>query len=145
MILGIHHASVTVSDLDRALYFYRDLLGLELLYTKENSGGKETSRGVGLEGARMRVAVLKAGEDQVELIEYLSPKGKPYDRRPCDIGNMHIAFRVGNIKAKYDELIKKGVRFNAAPSEITSGPMKGWFWTYFNDFDGSQLELVEQR
>ena len=145
MIFGIHHVSVTVSDIDKALPFYVDLLGLKLLYIRENVGGKETSRGLGVERAKMRIAVLNAGEDTVELIQYIAPKGRPYDRRPCDIGNMHIAFKVNDIKKKYDELVKKGVKFNAPPIEIRGGKMKGWLWTYFNDSDGAQLELVEQR
>jgi hypothetical protein len=45
----------------------------------------------------------------------------------------------------YDDLMKKGIKFNTPPSEITEGPMKGWIWTYFKDPDGAQLELVEEH
>ena len=143
MITGIHHASISVSDMNQSIVFYRDLLGLKLLYVTEG-GGEETSRGVGVKGANMKLAVLKAGEDQIELIQYVSPKGKPYDRLPCDIGNMHIAFLVKDIDKTYSDLKQKGLKFNASPIEITEEPMKGWKWTYFKDPDGAQLELVEQ-
>lgn len=144
MIDGVHHASVAVSNINKAIVFYRDVLGLKLLYMVE-SAGEETSRGVGVKGANMKIAVLKAGDDIIELIQYVTPRGKPYDRLPCDIGNMHIAFRVSDINKVYDELKKKGVNFNSPPIEIIEGPMKGWLWVYFNDPDGAQLELVEQR
>jgi len=143
MIIGVHHHSVTVSDLDRAIRFYRDILGLKLLYTTERSG-EETSKGVGVEGAQLKIAVLQAGNDKIELIEYVTPKGKPYDRRPCDVGNMHIAFQVSGIQKMYNELTKKGIKFNTAPNVIKEGPLKGWIWVYFNDPDGAQLELVQQ-
>lgn len=144
MIIGIHHSSVSVSDLDRSLAFYRDSLGLKLLYTSEG-GGEETSRGVGLKGAKMRLAVLEAGDDTIELIQYVTPEGKPYKLQPCDIGSMHIAFRVSDVHKMCEELKRKGVKFNAQPIEIKDGSMKGWLWTYFKDPDGAQLELVEQR
>ncbi len=32
MILGVHHAAVSVADTDRSLAFYRDLLGFEMLF-----------------------------------------------------------------------------------------------------------------
>jgi len=144
MIVGVHHTSVTVIDIDKAIAFYRDILGLRLLYTAEG-GGEETSRGVGVKGANMKLAVLQVGDDTIELIQYVTPKGKPYDRLPCDIGNMHIAFGVSDIHKMYNELKKRGIKFNTPPNETREGPMKGWLWTYFNDPDGAQLELVEQR
>ena len=144
MIVGVHHVSVTVSDIDKSIAFYRDILGLKLLYPPEESGGKEISKGVRVKGAKMMTAILRAGDDAIELIQYIAPKGKPYDRLPCDIGNMHIAFRVPNINKSYNELKDKGVKFNTLPIEIADGPMKGWLWNYFTDPDGAQLELVEQ-
>ena len=39
MIGGLHHVGITVSDLDRSLAFYRDLLGMEVVFTQEKEGG----------------------------------------------------------------------------------------------------------
>ena len=144
MIKGIHHASVAVSDLDKSISFYRDILGLKLLYI-ERFSGEQLSRGVGVKGAEMRLAILLAGDDILELIQYVTPEGKPYDRLPGDIGNMHIAFQVSDINKMYKVLIKKGIKVNTPPIENTEGPMKGMIWCYFNDPDGAQLELLEQR
>jgi catechol 2,3-dioxygenase-like lactoylglutathione lyase family enzyme len=144
MITGINHHSIAVSDIDKSIAFYRDTLGLKLLYT-EYFEGETLSKGVGVKNAAMKLAVLQAGKDTLELIEYTSPRGKPYDRLPCDIGIMHIAFQVNDVYKMYDELTKKGVKFNNPPVENTEGPMKGMIWCYFSDPDGAQLELVEQR
>jgi hypothetical protein len=40
---------------------------------------------------------------------------------------------------------KKVVKFNTPLKDVEEGENKGWIWTYFNDPDGSQLELVENR
>lgn len=143
MIKGVHHASITVSDIDKSIAFYRDVLGLRLVYTVENSG-EETSRNLGVREAKLKIAILRAGKDTIELIQYVTPKGKHNDRIPCDIGNMHVAFRVSDIYRVYSELRERGVRFNASPLEIREGPMKGWIWAYFSDPDGAQLELLEE-
>jgi len=145
VIKGVHHHGIIVSDLEKSIKFYRDILGLKLNYTNEG-GGEEIAKAVGMDGTvYMREAHLEAGKDHIELIQYVDPKGKPYDRLPCDVGNMHIAFRVSNIYKLYDELQKKGVKFNTSPVEEKEGPLKGWIWVYLKDPDGVTIEFVEQH
>ena len=45
-----HHFAVTVSDLDRAVAFYRDTLGLDVL-SEFTVGGDAFATGVGINGA----------------------------------------------------------------------------------------------
>jgi glyoxylase I family protein len=149
MIIGIHHANCTVSNMDRSILFYRDMLGLRLLYTFEHGDKKPVHRsaksGTGVEGAHLRVAVFQAGpksDDRFELIEYVTPKGKRYDRQRQDVG-MHICFLVDDIYKTYDELVRKGVKFATTPNEIGEGPMKGFIWCYFTDPDGLNLEIAQ--
>jgi len=144
MIKGIFHTSITVSNLQRSIEFYRDILGLELLFTRESSG-EGLSKSLGVENAYLKIAMFKAGDDSFELIEYSNPKCEPKSLRPCDIGNMHLAFQVSDIKVMQSKLEKHGYTFNAPPAYISEGPMKGWLWAYFKDPDGAQLELVELR
>ncbi len=144
MMKGLFHASITVSNLERSVAFYRDILGLELLYTRESSG-EGLSKGVGVENAHLKIAILRVRDDFLELIEYVTPKCVPKALRPCDIGSMHVAFQVEDIEGMARKLNNHGYHFNAPPRHITEGPMKGWVWAYFKDPDGAQLELVETR
>jgi catechol 2,3-dioxygenase-like lactoylglutathione lyase family enzyme len=144
MMKGLFHTSITVSNLERSIAFYRDILGLELLYTRESSG-EGLSKGVGVENAHLKIAMFRVGDDFLELIEYVAPKCVPKGLRPCDIGSMHVAFHVIDIGEMEQRLTKHGYHFNAPPRRITEGPMKGWIWAYFKDPDGAQLELVETR
>jgi catechol 2,3-dioxygenase-like lactoylglutathione lyase family enzyme len=146
MILGVHHTCITVSDLERSVAFYRDVLGLELVMTEESErSGDDRSKALGVPKAKVRLAILRAGDAQVELIEYVSAKGRPYDRNNNDAGAMHIAFRVEDIDAVYQRLLDHGVRFTAPPATIPAGPMEGWRWTYFFDPDGVSLEIIQTR
>ena len=142
MIKGLHHTSITVSDLESSIGFYRDILGLELLFARESSG-EGLSEALGVENAHLKIAMFRAGDDFLELIEYVNPKYEPKGLRPCDIGNMHVALRVTDIEELTRRLQKYDYTVNAPPRRIAEGPMKGWVWAYFKDPDGAQLELIE--
>jgi catechol 2,3-dioxygenase-like lactoylglutathione lyase family enzyme len=144
MIEGVHHTCITVSDLGRSLAFYRDVLGLELVMTEESErSGDDRSDALGVPKAKVKLAILRAGAARLELIEYVTAQGRPYDRNNNDIGTMHIAFQVDNIDATYRRLLDHGVRFTAPPATIPGGPMAGWRWTYFFDPDGVSLEIIQ--
>jgi catechol 2,3-dioxygenase-like lactoylglutathione lyase family enzyme len=144
MIRGVHHTCITVSDLEQSIAFYRDLLGLELVMTEESErSGDDRSKSLGVPAAKVRLALLRAPGAQIELIEYVTAQGRPYDRNNNDIGAVHIAFQVDDVDAVYQSLLDHGVRFTAPPSTVPAGPMAGWRWTYLFDPDGVSLELLQ--
>ena len=146
MISGLHHSCFTVSNLDRSIEFYRDVLGLPLVFTESSqASGDDRSETLGVARSQLRLAIFKVGETHVELIEYITPKGRPYDRVNSDIGAAHVAFLVEDIDAVYQALLAKQVRFTAPPATVPAGPMKGWRWTYFFDPDGISLELIQTK
>ncbi len=144
MLAGIHHVGIIVNDIEKALQFYRDILGAKFLYRAEGSP-KDVAKEVNVPGATTKLAVLKVGNHTIELVEYVTPKIKPQGLSAAAIGTLHLAFEVDDIDAEMERMKAKGVKFNAKPKLIEEGENKGWVWTYFNDPDGSQLELVENR
>jgi catechol 2,3-dioxygenase-like lactoylglutathione lyase family enzyme len=54
---GLHHTGLTVRDLDRSLAFYRDVLGMEVLFEQEKQGGYLAAI-VGYPEAHVRMAHL---------------------------------------------------------------------------------------
>ncbi len=74
-VSGLHHTGYTVSDLDRSLQFYQDLLGCELLGIQERNGGYLGAI-VGYPDAHVRMAHLRAAGSQhiIELFQYLAPR-----------------------------------------------------------------------
>lgn len=143
MIRGIHHATVSTGDLDRALRFYRDLLGFEVAHTISwESGVAVADRLTGLEDSAATLVMLRAGNAYVELVHYEHPDPRPGDpERPvCDHGITHICFDVSNVDEEYNRLKDAGVVFHCAPKTIDDGRIRT---TYGRDPDGNVLEFQE--
>jgi catechol 2,3-dioxygenase-like lactoylglutathione lyase family enzyme len=143
VIRGVHHVSRTVSDLDRSLTFYRDLLGLEV-FSEEELEGETLEQVVGLSDARLRVVELSVeGSCLLELIEYHAPGGSPFpaSASPADVGANHVALLVEDCVAAYETLSAAGVRFTSPPTMIGGGPFEGTLATYCFDPDGLIVEL----
>ena len=122
------HVGITVRDLDASVYFYHDLLGLEIC-TEPSPWfeGPELGQGVGVPGAALRQVCLSLGGTMLELLEYRTP---PSDtQRPllshC-LGASHVAFQVDDIAASKAELESKGVRFYSGINVVDDGVLAGW-------------------
>lgn len=140
----MHHASVTVSDMERSLGFYRDLLGLQVVYDAEG-GGPEISRIANVPGTWWRVVQLACAGCLVELIQYLSPPERvPYQARNNHAGASHVALVVDDLEAYYQHLTANGVVFNAPPYTLRGGDFDGWKVTYCRDPDGITVELIQR-
>jgi catechol 2,3-dioxygenase-like lactoylglutathione lyase family enzyme len=83
LFLGIDHTAIVVSDTERGLQFYRDILGFKLAGESENFG-IEQERLNNVFGARLRITGLKVSAGPgVEFLEYLAPRdGRP---APADL------------------------------------------------------------
>ena len=149
MLHGVWHFSFTVSDLDRSIEFYRDLLGFELVHTQEQANAY-TRRLVGYPDASLRVAQFAVpgqprgiSTHDLELVQYLSPKGEGGSREICNPGAAHMAMTVDDIHERYERFVAAGVEFVSPPNEITAGVNAGGFTCYFRDPDDIVLELLE--
>ena len=142
---GIFHTGITVSDLDRSIPFYRDVLGLEVMIGPTDVfEGDELSKALGVEDARLRLVIFKVGDGSLELLQYLSPdSAMKAPMPPNTLGAMHVAFRVKDVQVKMKEFEEKGVKFLSPLNVVDEGPLEGWKWIYFNDPDGITLELVQ--
>jgi methylmalonyl-CoA epimerase len=99
MLTAIDHTGIAVADIDQALRFYRDVLGLALVH-------RETVLDQGVEAA-----LLDVGESHVELIAPLGP-GTAVARflQQRGPGLHHVAYRVDDIEAALASLSTAGVR-----------------------------------
>ena len=98
-LIRLNHVAVLVPDLDEALTFWQDQLGLSLDHVETISG------------MAVKIAFLPLGESEIELVQpttedsglakYLSKRGP---------GLHHICIETDDISAKLTELTEKGVR-----------------------------------
>ena len=145
MLKGLHHAGVTVSDLDRSLVFYRDVLGLEVFVVAERTD-QTIGQIVGYPGARIRLAFCGVPGDsaRVELLQYLEPTGAPNDGETYRPASGHVCFRVDDIESHYEQLVAAGYTpRSAAPVTILEGPNLGAKALYLRDPDGHTVELFQ--
>lgn len=142
---GVHHTGIIVSNLERSIDFYGDVLGLEMVNepTPVNDD-PELGEALGVPGAALRVAMFRVGNDLLELLEYSAPPSPIDSPMPQNaVGSHHVAFRVDDVGATCARLAERGVRFIAPPMAIDDGVLAGWRWVYFTDPDGITLEFVE--
>lgn len=143
MITGVNHTSFTVSDLDKSLVFYGDLLGMPILSNAKERPIKFTEKVVGIPGAHLKIAYLDAWGHKLELIQYLSHPGGRVTTQTCDVGSAHLCFDVDDVNTMVRELAAKGVKFKGTPQLIPAGVNKGGLAVYLEDPDGITLEFIQ--
>ena len=143
-ILSTNHTSFTVSDLDRSLSFFRDILGFEVT-SKAPRDPQAIQHITGVEDAEVMIAYVRAPGHSVELIQYLRPdrRSRPHSR-PCDVGFAHLAFDVDNIESAVAAAEEFGGRPIAAPYVTDAGPNAGGKVVYLRDPDGITIELIQK-
>ncbi len=141
----LHHTGYTVSDLDRSLRFYRDLLGCELIATQEKRGGY-LAEIVGYPDAHVRMAHLRAPESDhiIELFQYMTPEPEGWGIEPRSVGITHVCFLVSDLKATHERLLDAGIEFYSPPVEIDTGINTGGWALYLRDPDHITVELFQR-
>ena len=142
-IIATDHTGITVSNLERSLAFWRDVLGFELSH-RAHQTGELAEEITGVPGAEISLAVLKAPGHKIELLEYRAPKDrKRIDVRPCDVGSAHVAFTVDNLDAVLKAIAASGWRTAGEPQTLSSGPNAGKRVIYVRDPDGTTIEFMQ--
>lgn len=143
---AVEAVGITVADMDRALAFYTGVLPFAKVTDRERSG-RPYELLTGVFGARSRVVRLRLGSEEIELTEFLAPRGRPMpaDVRPNDRVFQHVAIVVHNIDEAYAVLRKHGVEY------ASTGPQRLPAWNpnaggisafYFRDPDRHFLEII---
>jgi len=143
-IIKGHHTGLTVKSLSRSLYFYQELLKLELVFSW-NPKADYLSKVTGYQNTDFHIAVLKVpGLDYfIELLEYRNADVTEIDHRNGNPGIAHIAFKVDDLGDWYDYLKSNGVASISNPVTPESGPNKGGKLVYMIDPDGYRVELIQ--
>ena len=143
MITSIQHFSFTVSDIDDAIHFFRDILGFEATPVREVKGDRMDKLHQLHDASLLISNITTPGGGHIELLQFTSPKGKEIDLTTCNFGVAHLALVVDDIQKTHEDLTAKGVKFNCPPIPIVSGALKGWNGCYFRGPDGITFELME--
>lgn len=138
---------ITVGDMDRSLDFYSRILTFRKVSDTEIAGD-EVEHLFGVFGARVRMVQMKLGDESIELVQFLAPRGRqiPVDSRSNDLWFQHIAVIVSNMDRAYQVLRQNKVE------HASSGPQRLPDWNknaggikafYFKDPDEHPIEILE--
>jgi glyoxylase I family protein len=143
-IIGADHTGITVANLDRAVAFWRDVLGFEFSH-RTHQTGELASEITGVPGAEISLAVLKAPGHKIELLEYHQPPDRKQqgDLRPCDVGSVHVALVVDDLDAVLNNIAASGWKAAGKPQTLQSGPNAGKRVVYVRDPDGTTIEFMQ--
>ncbi len=120
MITRIHHASLLVADTAKALAFYSDVLGLEVVQNRPD---------LGFPGAWLQV-----GQQQIHLLELPNPDS--VTGRPDHGGrDRHIAFHLSDLDELTQRLDENHVSYTLSQS--------GRRALFCRDPDGNALEFIQ--
>ena len=141
MLTEVRHIGIVVKNIENSLKFYRDLLGLQIQRTM-NESGEYIDNMLGFKDVKVKTVKMSApnGLTLVELLEFDAPKGRDLSNQISDLGASHVAFTVSNIDEMYKKLKQSGIKFNAPPQLTPDGYAKV---TFCFDPDGTPVELVQ--
>lgn len=140
-VRSVRHVGIVVSDIERALTFYRDLLGLEVR-VDQREDALFVDKILGRSGTDLRTVKLGAPEGValVELLEFRDTPAGGDAPGPANLGPTHAALTVDALDTLHERLRSASVQFVSAPTRSADGKAKVAFC---RDPDGTLLELVE--
>lgn len=147
LVQAVDSIGFTVSDLDRSVDFFTNVLTFEKVSEAELAG-EDYEHLQGVFGLRIRAARLKLGGEFIELTEYLAPRGRPIPAgfRSNDRMFQHVAIIVSDMDRAYRVLRQNKVQHaSTGPQRLpdwnpNAGGIKAF---YFRDPDGHHLEILE--
>ena len=115
----IGQIAVTVQDLNRAVKFYRDTLGMLMLFQVPNMAFFDCG------GVRLMLTL-------------------PEKERPNELFSSIIYYEVADIQGAYTTLIERGVTFFQAPQLVAKMPDHDLWMAAFRDPENNVLELMSE-
>jgi len=141
MITGLAHTALCVPDVDAAVEWYRDVLGMTVLSPPYRMDGPDIERDMGelvpspVVVKAAIIGVPDCSDRVIEVIEYPNADGRdrPADASVVDHGFTHIALLCDDVAATRADLEGKGVRFLVAGIAEVAGLRTTWFADPWNN------------
>ncbi|HEU4428938.1 MAG TPA: VOC family protein [Myxococcota bacterium] len=132
------HVTVRVSEIERALAFYRDGLGLRVIFDVrlDGAGLDAVTGAAGARGRMVGLVVPGSGKVCIELLGFEHPKSERPPRGRFT-GYSNVSLSVDDLAAAHAECTARGLA-PGAPVEV--GGVKMFFVV---DPDGTPIELIE--
>ena len=138
MILAFSHPGIVVSDLEKAVEFYRDMFGFRVIGQEGWDDSPETDRAIGLHKSASKGAMMAGHNCFLEIFQYSAPAQTtpaPEAFLAHEAGIRHLAFYVDDVKTEFERLLSLG---GSGLGEIVEGAPA----VYARDPFGNIIELA---
>jgi catechol 2,3-dioxygenase-like lactoylglutathione lyase family enzyme len=140
-LLRLTHVGICVSDLERSLRFYRDLLGFRFEHELAVEGEPSDTL-LRLRDVKLHATYLVRDGVRIELLRFASPAAPPPRTRTMhEHGLTHLSFRVANLDATLAALRAAGER--VLEETVIRFPEFQSAACFVIDPDGQVIELVQ--
>jgi catechol 2,3-dioxygenase-like lactoylglutathione lyase family enzyme len=145
-VQSVDSIAIPVLDADRAIDFYSRVLSFHEISDREVAGDAYEHL-FGLFGLRLRIVRMQLGDESIELMQFLSPRGRtlPADFRSNDRWFQHIAIVVSDMDRAYAKLREHRVTLASPNPQVLPAwnpSAAGIAAFYFKDPDGNHLEIL---
>jgi catechol 2,3-dioxygenase-like lactoylglutathione lyase family enzyme len=130
-LTGLAHTGVCVPDVEAAVAWYQDVLGMRVLSPPYLMSGAELEQDMGdmVPGVSLKAAIVgfDRSDHVLEVIEYPRHPSTVIRRRLTDHGPSHIGLTCDDLDGTRSGLERKGVRFLTGASARIAGLRTAWF------------------
>ena len=142
MLLGMRHTGYIVSDIEKSIQFYSNILGFKIIqdFWDDSDYINQITQTI---GANVRMVKLTAPDNSViELLSYEGslPKTQRANVPIYNIGEAHMALKVSSCEELYDLLVMNNIKVLSKPIISSEKIAKVFFCM---DPDNYRIELVE--
>jgi catechol 2,3-dioxygenase-like lactoylglutathione lyase family enzyme len=140
----LHHVGIVVSDLEKAVAFYTQHLGL--VPAAPSPWATMPGKPLGLDGddVKLRWAFMRLGGTVIEIHEFDGQYQSALPRTTDQPGVGHLALRVRDIYSARRRLAEAGITFYSDPNLLDLPGQEGDLWVYGKDPFGVTIELYQQ-
>ena len=140
----LHHVGIVVSDLEKAVAFYAQHLGL--IPETPSPWAIIPGKPLGMDGddVKLRWAFMRLGSTVIEIHEFDGAFQSSKPRTTDQPGVGHLALKVPDIHSARRDLAKAGITFYSAPNVLDLPGQDGDQWVYGKDPFGVTIELYQQ-
>ncbi|WP_274649275.1 VOC family protein [Paenibacillus humicola] len=121
----LEHVGIMVTDMEKSIKFYTEIVGLRHLHTMLHSNGV------------VKLGFLTGADGQETQIELIERAGGDL---PAEGRTHHVAFTVDDVEAEFERI--KGLNVPLRDTEITTLP-NGARYFFFYGPDGEFLEMFQ--
>lgn len=143
---AVDSIGIPVRDADRSVQFYTDVLSFRKVADREVAGDSYEHL-FGVFGLRLRLVRMQLGDESIELMQFLAPRGRPLpeDTHANDRWFQHVAVIVSDMDRAYATLRTHNVEHASTGPQLLPAwnPNAGGISAfYFRDPDGNFVEIL---